>query len=200
MGELLKYNVIMLNGQRNMGNVLAKFIDDKGISLLLELTTPSKKKFRWNFTGKELSDFITFQNLNPTEALCLVIDTEIKLANINLVQSISTNAIASSLSPNERLTKIIYTNNNIIFICETNEREVSISEIRENLSNELFAEIFASLLSEDADWREFMNMFVISHSDLTYRIKNESATDSVDITIPYSVIRNYCNIESKILL
>ena len=49
------------------------------------------------------------------------------------------------------------------------------------------------LLSEDADMMEFMNMLVLSHSYLTYRMKNVASTDSVDVTIPYGILKNNCS-------
>lgn len=48
-------------------------------------------------------------------------------------------------------------------------------------------------MSEDADMMEFMNMLVLSQSNLIYRMKNVSSTDSVDVTIPYVILKNNCN-------
>ena len=140
--------------------------------------------------------------ITPTEALYTIIDTHIKLANLSLpmksdnlgyVNTIITNAIGTSLGPDQKLLKIMHDENSVVFVCETNEREDSISEIREYLSIPLFIQNYATLHSKDADIKEFINMLVLSHSNLIYRIKNVSSTDSVDIEIPYVILNNNCS-------
>lgn len=202
IGEVMKYGVITLNGQRNTGHNLANLLEDKNLILRIEFKTPSNKIFHWDYTGKALLDFLQLIRITPTEALYTIIDAHIKLANLSLpmksdnlgyVNTIITNAIGTSLGPDQKLLKIMHDENSVVFVCETNEREDSISEIREYLSFPLFIQNYATLLSKDADIKEFINMLVLSHSNLIYRIKNVSSTDSVDIEIPYVILNNNCS-------
>lgn len=209
IGVLMKYGVISLNGQHNTGTNLAKLLENKGINLCVDVKTPSNQRFQWNYTGKELSDFIPSLTLTPTEALHTVITTEIKLANLSLpvalndfgdIHSVAVNALQGTIAQGDRLLEILYHGNEIIFVCETSEQENTVAEIRKYLNNPLFIENFVSSLSEDADIAEFINMLVLAHSEMTYRIKNVTATDSIDITVPYTVLKNKCSIKLQNLL
>lgn len=203
IGELMKYGVITMNGQCGMGTYLSSLLKDKGLELHCKFVTPSKKSFEWGYSGEELLSFIREIQISPTKALYLIIDTHIKLANLSLpisaedmgkIQSITNNSIANTLTENDRLLRIMHDNDNVIFVVETNEKEIGIKDIKDNLSNELFTESFAELLSEDADVVEFINLLVLSHSKLTYRMINIEASDSVDITIPYDILKKNCKI------
>lgn len=203
---MMKYGVITLNGQNNAGDNFAKLLDYKGLTVCIEFKTPSNKIFQWNYTGKDILDFINSISVTPTEALCRIIDTHIKLANLSLpmesnnlgcVNTIVTSSIESTIELDEKLLKILHNGNSVIFVCETTEQETSIPEIREYLSNPLFVQNYATLLSEDADMMEFMNMLVLSHSNLIYRMKNVGSTDSVDVTIPYVILKNNCNYQLR---
>ena len=146
-------------------------------------------------------DFIHKVRISPTEALHTVIEVWIKLANLSLplfaddinVQSISNNAIAKSMSPNERLIRILQKNDNIIFVSEIKEKDFSFDEVRANASNSIFVDAFTKEISKDADVREFLDLIATSHSNLIYRWCNVSYTDSADVVIPYMVLKQYSN-------
>lgn len=202
VGEMMKYGVITLNGQHNSGDNLAKLLDGKGLIIRIEFKTPSNKIFQWEYTGRDILDFMKSIRMTPIAALYTIIDTHIKLANLSLpiekndigcVNTIVTNSIESTMGHGEKLLKILHDGNSVIFVCEINEQETSIPEIREYLTNPLFVQNYATLLSKDVDMMAFMNMLVLSHSNLTYRMKNVASTDSVDITIPYDILKNNCN-------
>lgn len=202
VGEMMKYGAITLNGQNNAGDNFAKLLDSKGLSVCFKFKTPSNKIFQWNYTGKEILDFMQSIRISPTEALYTIIDAHIKLANLNIpidsddhssVNTIVTNTIGNTLGPDERILKILHDGNSVVFVCETNEHEASILQIKEYLNDPLFIQNYATLLSENADIMEFMNMLVLSHSNLTYRMKNVASTDSVDVTIPYVILKNNCS-------
>ena len=159
------------------------------------------KTFKWTYEGRELLDFIHKVRISPTEALHTVIEVWIKLANLSLplfaddinVQSISNNAIAKSMSPNERLIRILQKNDNIIFVSEIKEKDFSFDEVRANASNSIFVDAFTKEISKDADVREFLDLIATSHSNLIYRWCNVSYTDSADVVIPYMVLKQYSN-------
>ena len=109
-GELAKYSIISLNGQHNTGTFITTILEENDIYLQVEIVTPSKKKFKWKYSGVELRDFISTLEITPTEALYVIIDTQIKLTNLRLPIEISDygaanfitkNTIKATLSSNE---------------------------------------------------------------------------------------------------
>lgn len=120
--ELMKYLVICMNGNRNTGTKMAQWINSVNIPIQVNISTLGTKTFKWTYEGRELLDFIHKVRISPTEALHTVIEVWIKLANLSLplfaddinVQSISNNTIAKSMSPNERLIRILQKNDNIL--------------------------------------------------------------------------------------
>ena len=120
-----------MNGNRNTGTKMAQWINSVNIPIQVNISTLGTKTFKWTYEGRELLDFIHKVRISPTEALHTVIEVWIKLANLSLplfaddinVQSISNNAIAKSMSPNERLIRILQKNDNIIFVSEIKEKD-----------------------------------------------------------------------------
>lgn len=199
--ELMKYLVICMNGNRNTGTKMAQWINSVNIPIQVNISTLGTKTFKWTYEGRELLDFIHKVRISPTEALHTVIEVWIKLANLSLplfaddinVQSISNNTIAKSMSPNERLIRILQKNDNIIFVSEIKEKDFSFDEVRANASNSIFVNAFTKEISKDADVREFLDLIATSHSNLIYRWCNVSYTDSADVVIPYMVLKQYSN-------
>lgn len=209
MRELMKYGLLSMNGQNGFGSEFASLLDSCGIFLKMNFTTPSRRFFSWTYSGKELLDFISKINISPTDALYNIIDTHIKLANLTLPinykdtlshQSVATNAIVGVLFGDEQLLRIIHVGDNIILVYKINENDITLRELESYASNDLFIENMASLLSEDPDVKELMKMLVLAHSNMTYRLINPNATDSVDLEFPYSVLKKHCSINSKILI
>lgn len=199
--ELMKYHVICMNGNHDAGTKMAQWLEAANIPIQVNVSTLGDKTFNWCYDGREFLDFIDKVRISPTEALHIVIEVWIKLANLSLplsadeinLQSISNNAIAKSLSSGERLMRISQENDNIIFVSEIKDENFSFDEVRMNVSNPIFVDAFTEDLSKDADVCEFLDLLATSHSNLTYRWCNVSYTDSVDLVIPYEVLKNYCN-------
>ena len=207
--EIMKYGCLTLKGQKNGGTKLASLLDSKGIILKTIFTTPSSKEFDFIFTGKELLDFINKIRISPTEALHTILDTHISLANLSLpmglddfgqIQSISNNTIKNSLGSGDRLIEIRHSGNDVIFTIETNEKEFKIKDIKPYTNNETFLTNFTESMVEDLDVKEFVDMLVVSHSNFTYHYYNPNSSESVNITIPYRILKKYSTIKSLNLL
>lgn len=207
--ELLMYVVLIMNGQSDMGTAFSRFLYTKGILIAFEIKIPNGEIFRWQYNGKELLQFAETLRLTPTEALMSVIDTQLKLMNLFLplstenlnvtsLQSIPVNTIAKTMATEERLLQIKREGNNIIFVIETEEFESNIEPIRSHTQNPLFCRAFFAEMTEDADVREFISLFAIAHSNITYRLQNKDANDSIDISIPYSIISEFCSISNPL--
>lgn len=199
--ELIKYHVICMNGNHNAGTKMAQWLEAANIPIQVNVSTLGDKTFNWCYDGREFLDFIDKVRISPTEALHIVIEVWIKLANLSLplsaddinLYSISNKTIAKSLSSGERLIRISQENDNIIFVGEIKDENFSFDEVRINASEPIFVDAFTEEISKDADVREFLDLLATSHSNLTYRWCNVSYTDSVDLVIPYMVLKKYCN-------
>ena len=199
--ELMKYIVVCMNGHHNAGTKMAQWFDDVNIPIQVNISTLGTKTFKWSYDGRELLDFIDKVRISPTEALHTVIKVWIELANLSLplsaddinLQSISNKAIVKSMSPDERLMRILLENDNIIFVSEINKKDFSFDEVRINASTPQFIEAFTEEISKDADVREFLDLIATSRSNLIYRWCNVSYTDSADVVIPYMVLKQYSN-------
>lgn len=202
---IMKYGCLTLNGQSDAGTKLATLLDSKGIILKTVLTTPSDRNFNFVFEGKELLNFIEDVKISPTEALYTILDTHIKLANLILpielddlgqLQSIPSNTIKNSLGSGDKLLKIIHSGNDVVFILETQEKEFQIKDIKQVADNEYFLNEFTRELAEDPDVKEFIDMIVISHSNFGYNYYTTNHSDSVQIIIPYKILKNHSSINS----
>lgn len=203
--EVMMYGIIALNGRNNNGTKLTDWYDAKGIILKSVFKTPSSREFSWVYSGEELLDFIDKMKISPTKALYTIIDTNIKLANMSLplnsydanpIQSISNNAIKTSLSDGDRLLEIKHEDDNIIFVIETQEKEARIADIKPVAEELTFLDALMEEASEDPDMKEFIDMLALSHSNLVYSYHNVSRTDSVNIVVPYIILEDYSTINN----
>lgn len=202
--DVLLFVLPLMNGQNDMGIAFAKLLSENRLSIQFEIKIPNGELFHFKYEGSELFDFISTLQITPTEALLKVVDAHIKLTNLSLpitinnieneYRSIYTNTLNQSISSGNKLLKIVREENNVISIIETDETEFTLNQIKEVDKDSLFIDNFAMSLSEDADFREFMSMLAIAHSNFTYRFRNQEANDSADIFIPYSFLKKHCSL------
>ena len=98
--DMLKYSVIEMNGQGNLGNIFVHSLETKGLNICFKVSTENKKSMSWNITGKELSTFVDSCKLSPTTALKKVIDMQIKIANLKLPVTTSDSLKATTVAIN----------------------------------------------------------------------------------------------------
>lgn len=207
--DIVKYGIIKLNGQKNNGTKFAYTLYSKGIMLRFVVKTPSRREFSWIYSGNELWEYIDKVRISPTEAMHAILDAHIKLANLSLpmelddfgeLQSVYINSVNGSLGEREKLIEIKHSENNIIFVIETNEKNFNMNDIKPVADNEMFLNAMAKEMTEDPDMQAFVSQIVISHSDCTYLYYNSNRTDSVKITIPYNILKKYSVVPLEILM
>jgi hypothetical protein len=201
--------VIALNGQQNHGNMTAKIMEDKGLNLKFEITTPSGHTFEQTLLPSEIISFEDSCKMKPTEAMFAVIDMQVKLSRMQLpaviddlgdIRSISTNAISSSaLSAYDMLTDIRHNGNDIELCYLTNEQDALLSVANFDIENEQFIRSVTLEMAKDDDFREFLSSLAISHSNLILNYEGRISKQQFSIKIPYAVIREYCDVPKELL-
>lgn len=198
--DMFKYSVLVMNGQRNMGMTFVSFLESKGLNIGIRMYTPDKTFTNWIITGTELKEFVESCKLCPTETLHRVIEMHVKIANLDLpmkrgnkvsVRSVLLNSIKAN-DDDFLLHSFSYTDNQLIIEYDVDEKESEFDLIKENVTNSEYIEAMASIMTEDADVQEFFNLLAISCSDMVFRFLSMSSGNTVEITIPYQVIKKYC--------
>lgn len=208
--KMLLYSIVLLNGQKDRGMLLASFFNEKGIDMKCLITTPSDSTFEWNITPQEMLAFVDSCKKSPTDVLYTVIDMHIKLARIQLpaicdslgeLRSIPLNAISSSsFSSNDILIDIKHENNDIIFEYISSEKDFSCRELKNFADDEDFIDAYALELSQDEDFCELLNILALSHSNLIFKYTGRLSKSISIIKIPYTIVRKYCNIPNNLLI
>ena len=206
--ELLKYTIVILNGQKDMGSKLATILDKKGLDMGVRIYPPNKDYTEWRFTGSELKDFVESCRLNPTEALHQVIDMEIKIANLDLpmkpgdstpIRSVTLNSIEADGDDGFLLQSVTHVGNTITFLYDVDEKVQDIDVMIENSDNEQYLENLAAILAEDADIKAFFGLVAISHSNILFRCVGRTSGKVAEIALPYGLLRKYSKVPSYML-
>lgn len=208
--DMLKYSIIEMNGQRNLGNVFAQSLESKGLNICFKISTKNKKSMSWNITGKELSAFVDSCRQSPTTALKKVIDMQIKIANLKLpittddTQKATTVALKSIVGDirDERclLQAIRHEGNNLYFEYKIKKKELKNIEILGEKQNDMnFMNTFVQELAQDKDIQDFMGMLAISHSNMVLVYRENASAKQISLTLPYTILRNHCKVPQDLL-
>ena len=208
--DMLKYSIIEMNGQRNLGNVFAQSLESKGLNICFKISTKNKKSMSWNITGKELSAFVDSCRQSPTTALKKVIDMQIKIANLKLpittddTQKATTVALKSIVGDirDERclLQAIRHEGNNLYFEYKIKKKELKNIEILGEKQNDMnFMNTFVQELAQDKDIQDFMGMLAISHSNMVLVYREKASAKQFSLTLPYTILRNHCKVPHNLL-
>ena len=205
--ELLNYSVLILNGQRNMGDKFSSILEAKGLDAGVKIYTPDRTYTSWTFSGAELKNFVEACHLNPTEALRRVIEMNVKIANLSLpmkpgdgtpIRSVAMNSIETD-DDSFLLQSIAYVGNSLILEYDVNEQEQDLDLIVENSTSSEYIETLASLMAEDADVKEFFGLVAIAHTNIVLKCTGQSSGQAVEVAIPYPIIKKYCKVPSNLL-
>ena len=206
--ELLKYTIVILNGQKNMGTILTTFIEDKGIDMGVRIYTPNRDYTEWRITGPELKSFVESCRLDPTEALQKVIDMQIKIANLDLhmkpgestpIRSVTLNSIEPDADDSSLLQSVTHVGNTINFLYDVDETMQDLDVMIENSDNEDYLENLAAILAEDTDVKEFFGLVAISHSNILFRYVGRTSGKVAEVVLPYGLLKKYCKVPSYML-
>lgn len=208
--DMMKYSVIELNGQRNLGNAFAHSLEAKDLDICFKVSTESNKSKSWTITGKELSAFVDSCKLSPTTALKRVIDMQIKIANLKLPQTIvespkvTTVAINSivvdGMDENCLLQAIKHDGNDLIFEYKVSKEEMKGVEILKEKQDDMdFMGAFVQEFTQDKDIQKFIDLLVISRSNMVLVYRDGDSNKQVSIKLPYIILRNHCKVPQELL-
>ena len=210
--DMQKYLFTKMNGNRHFSENLMHFVEAKGINLCVKVYTETKKSMTWYITNKELKSFSDSCKQSPTATLQKVIDMQLKIANLELpltpndtkqVSSIATNSlIGDSIDENCLLQSITHKWNDIFFEYKISDFEIKDIERLEEKQDDLdFIDALVQDFSQDKDMLEFIDMLVISRSNmiLVYQCHKNSFKKQVTIKIPYQILRKHCHVPQELL-
>ena len=206
--ELLKYTVVILNGQRDKGDQLATILDAKGLDMGVRIYTPDKDFTDWRITGAELKTFVESCQLDPTAALRHVIDMQIEIANLSLpmkpgdgtaIRSVTLNSIESEDDDSSLLQSVTHLGNSIIFQYDVDKEEQELDLMKVNSNNDEYIENIAAIAAEDADVKEFFGCVALSRSNIILQYVGRTSGNKVEILLPYEVMRKYCKVPAYLL-
>lgn len=207
--DMLKYTILVMNGQRNMGDTFASLLNDKGLNVAATIFTQDKTSTTWSFSGEELKRFVDSYRISPTTALRTTIDMQIEIANLNLplsiedlhnpIKSVALNSLLGDIDETCLPKAVLHEDNNIIFEYSVDEDEFNIENMQKNSNNPETLDAFAASLVEDADFREFIGLIAMSQSNLIITYEGRSSHESVSIRLPYSLLKKYCKVPQSLL-
>lgn len=208
--DMLKYSVIEMNGQGNLGNIFVHSLETKGLNICFKVSTENKKSMSWNITGKELSTFVDSCKLSPTTALKKVIDIQIKIANLKLPVTTSDSLKATTVAINSivgdvkdescLLQSIKCEGNNLLFVYKVNEEGAKdIKRLKDREEDLDFMDAFVQELAQDKDVQEFIGMLALSHSNMVLVYREKASAKQFSLTLPYTILRNHCKVPQNLL-
>lgn len=208
--DMLKYSVIEMNGQGNLGNIFVHSLETKGLNICFKVSTENKKSMSWNITGKELSTFVDSCKLSPTTALKKVIDMQIKIANLKLPVTTSDSLKATTVAINSivgdvkdescLLQSIKCEGNNLLFVYKVNEEGAKdIKRLKDREEDLDFMDAFVQELAQDKDVQEFIGMLALSHSNMVLVYREKASAKQFSLTLPYTILRNHCKVPQDLL-
>ena len=208
--DMLKYSVIEMNGQGNLGNIFVHSLETKGLNICFKVSTENKKSMSWNITGKELSTFVDSCKLSPTTALKKVIDMQIKIANLKLPVTTSDSLKATTVAINSivgdvkdescLLQSIKCEGNNLLFEYKVNEEGAKdIKRLKDRAEDLGYMDELVQELVQDKDILEFIGMLAISHSNMVLVYRKSKSNEQISIEMPYTILRNHCKVQQELL-
>lgn len=207
--DILKYSILTMNGQYNMGDVFISILEQKKLNIAYCIYTQNGDATEWLISGGELKDFAESCKVSPTTALRTTIDIQIEIANINLpiqiedinnpIRSVALNAFLGDIDASCLPQSISHIDSDIVFEYDVDEEIIDLNEL-DNIKNDvIFLDAFAHSLAEDSDVHEFIGMLAISHSNMVIVYNGRNSHRSISIRIPYSILKKYCKVPKNLL-
>lgn len=207
--DILKYSLLVMNGQRNMGNLFSSILDNKELNLGFRIYTQDGDFTEWEIPGHELNEFTKACQMSPTTALRTTIDMHIEIANLHLpvkiediqdpIKSVILNSILGDLDENCLPKSIVHVGEDIIFEYNVSEEIIDLDDLDIIKNKPEFVERFTSSIIEDEDVHEFLGLLAISHSNMIITYEGRTTHKSVSIRIPYYILKKYCKIPQYLL-
>ena len=207
---MLLYGFSALNGIDNNVNKLVYLLFKVDYDIRVVVNIKDDKSISWDIKKEEFDEFLKQCKLTPTEALRKVLDIQIELVKLNIPvnvnseiqnRNITTEFMASTIEEGYLLIDIKTIDNLIVFeyLVDDTNLDFDFATLRALSQTDEGKMIFAEIFAEDASFREFLNLFVVSQSNLGIMYKGITSMDAVEIVLPYTILRKYCTIPQDIL-
>lgn len=207
--DILKYSTIIANGHGNMGDIFAFILDQKGLYVEYRIYTRDGDVTAWRMSGHELKDFVDNCKENPTTALKKTIEIQIEISNLSLpitvediqnpIKTVALNSLLNGIDASCLPLGISQIKDDIMFKYDVDENIIDLDELESMSEKTEDLDIFASSLTEDADLQEFINLIVISHSNLVITYIGRNTNKIVSVKLPYSLLKKHSKIPHYIL-
>ena len=208
--DMLKYSLLVMKGQRNLGSIFAYFLGDKGLSVCWKVCTENQMSMNWKITGDEFRTFIDSCKSSPTEAMQKIMDMQVKIANLKLplspyentqVASITTNSLIGNRANEDCLLQSIkHKGNDILIEYQVSENGMkNLEDMKDKFNNLDFLNALVQELAQDKDALELIGMLTISHSNMVLVYQGMMSGKQVSVNIPYTILRNNCNVPQEFL-
>ena len=191
--DVFLYSIAALNGQNGNATKLAEYCNAKKIGMTTTIFFSNKESMAWEFTPSEPLDFIQTYNGTPTEAVGRVLDFHIALANYNC-SSITTNTISSLTDEGIVLLSLENLSNSIVWNWGVDEKRFDMEQLSSSFHTEGFASLLIEEMIKDLDVQELINIISISRSNIILRYRGLTSNRSMEITIPYNLIKQHSQV------
>ena len=200
---------IIINQQKGWNSAWANLIKENNYVWELHMKYSDNRSFTISFNGNDLSDLL--KELTSKEALESYLNTTLFLINKNtpIVTDEEGNLIDVEVKNLKKIKSLekkyqVFENafiegNNIVFLYSIPELQYTISDITGSCENPETIELLFKNMCSDPTTKEELTIFALAKCNLVLRYYGVKSKQSIDITIPYSMIRQHTYIPSELL-
>lgn len=200
---------IIINQQKGWNSAWANLIKENNYVWELHMKYSDNRSSTISFNGNDLSDLL--KELTSKEALESYLNTTLFLMNKNtpIVTDEEGNLIDVEVKNLKKIKSLekkyqVFENafiegNNIVFLYSIPELQYTISDITGSCENPETIELLFKNMCSDPTTKEELTIFALAKCNLVLRYYGVKSKQSIDITIPYSMIRQHTYIPSELL-
>lgn len=200
---------IIINQQKGWNSAWANLIKENNYVWELHMKYSDNRSSTISFNGNDLSDLL--KELTSKEALESYLNTTLFLMNKNtpIVTDEEGNLIDVKIKNLKKIKSLekkyqVFENafiegNNIVFLYSIPELQYTISDITGSCENPETIELLFKNMCSDPTTKEELTIFALAKCNLVLRYYGVKSKQSIDITIPYSMIRQHTYIPSELL-
>lgn len=200
---------IIINQQKGWNSAWANLIKENKYVWELHMKYSDNRSSTISFNGNDLSDLL--KELTSKEALESYLNTTLFLMNKNtpIVTDEEGNLIDVEVKNLKKIKSLekkyqVFENafiegNNIVFLYSIPELQYTISDITGSCENPETIELLFKNMCSDPTTKEELTIFALAKCNLVLRYYGVKSKQSIDITIPYSMIRQHTYIPYELL-
>lgn len=200
---------IIINQQKGWNSAWANLIKENNYVWELHMKYSDNRSSTISFNGNDLSDLL--KELTSKEALESYLNTTLFLINKNtpIVTDEEGNLIDVEVKNLKKIKSLekkyqVFENafiegNNIVFLYSIPELQYTISDIKGSSENPETIKLLFKNMCSDPTTKEELTIFALAKCNLVLRYYGVKSKQSIDITIPYSMIRQHTYIPSELL-